>query len=153
MKKIIFSLAAIMFLSFNIQAETADKKPKKLLKKFASRVTNHDLKGILVLLDGSYKQVQLIGTLDNDTTIFINELLCGYSMNDEKKFICSKLNEVKKCSFLKCGKFDSETNNPAYASATFKIETNGGLKIKISLVVVKHRTDTGVLYRLAGGVG
>lgn len=153
MKKIVFALLALTLISFNSMADTNAKKPKKLLKKFATRVTNHDLKGVLVLLDGSYKQVQLIGTLDNDTTQFVDELFCGYDLKNESSFKCMKLNEIKKCSFWKCGDFDSETNNPAYASATFKLENYAGLKIKVTLVVVKHTTSTGFLFRVAGSVG
>ena len=153
MKKIVFAILALTLISFNSMADTNAKKPKKLLKKFATRVTDHDLKGILVLLDGSYKQVQLIGTLDNDTTQFIDELFCGYELKNESNFKCMKLSEIKKCSFWKCGDFDSETNNPAYASATFKLEDYAGLKIKVTLVVVKHTTSTGFLFRVAGAVG
>lgn len=153
MKKILFAVLALTFISFNSMADTDAKKPKQLLKKFASRVSSHDLKGILVLLDGSYKQVQLIGTLDNDTTKFIDELFCGYELKNESNFKCMKMSEIKKCSFWKCGDFDSESNNPAYASATFKLEDYAGLKIKVTLVVVRHTTNTGYLYRMAGSVG
>lgn len=153
MKKILIALLAIGFISFNVMADTNGKNPTKLLKKFAARVTSHDTKGILVLLDGAYKQVQLIGTLDNDTTRFIDELFCGNDLNNESGFVCFKLSEIKKCSYWKCGKFDSETNNPAYASATFKVENYAGLKIKVTLVVVKHTTSNGFLFRVAGAVG
>ncbi|PLW92393.1 MAG: hypothetical protein C0592_11050 [Marinilabiliales bacterium] len=153
MKKILIALLAVGFISFNAMADTDAKKPNKLLKKFATRVTNHDTKGILVLLDGAYKQVQLIGTLENDTTKFINELFCGYDLKNESNFVCFKLSEIKKCSFWKCGKFDNESNNPAYASATFKVENYAGVKIKVTLVVVKHTTSTGFLFRVAGAVG
>ena len=134
-------------------AESTGKKPSKLLKKFADRVENHDIKGILALLDGSYKQVQLIGMHKNDTTRFINELFCGYSTADNTTFMCAKINDIKKCSLMKLGKFDSETKSPAYASVNYRIDTYDGLKIKISIVVVRITTSTGVLFRLAGAVG
>jgi len=140
-------------LSFSALAENTGKKPTKLLKKFAARVEAHDVKGILTLLDGSYKQVQLIGTNKNDTTKFISELFCGYSTADNKTFICAKLSDIKNCVFMKIGKFDSDAKSPAYASVNYRIDTFDGQKIKISLVVVRITTSTGTLFRLAGAVG
>ncbi len=156
MRRILYLVMALWVFAGVTQsasAESMEKKPTKLLKKFAARVTSHDLKGILVLLDGSYKQVQLIGTHKNDTSKFINELFCGYSTADNKTFMCATLNEVKKCTYMKMGEFDSETNSPAYASVNYRIDTNDGRKIKISLLVVRITTSTGVLFRLAGAVG
>lgn len=129
------------------------KKPTKLLKKFADRVTSHDVKGMLALIDGSYKQVQLIGTLKNDTAKFINEMLCGYNATDNKTFMCGQLSDVKKCTYMKTGEFDSETNSPAYASVNFRVDTFDGRKIKLSLIVVRITTTTGTLFRIAGAVG
>lgn len=156
MKKLLqisFAFLLLSSLSIGVHAESTGKKPGKLLKKFAARVEAHDVKGVLALLDGSYKQVQLIGTNKNDTTKFINELFCGYSTADNKTFMCAKINDIKKCSFMKLGKFDSETKSPAYASVNYRIDTYDGQKIKISLVVVRITTSTGVLFRLAGAVG
>lgn len=151
--QILFAAILVCSFSFSAVAESNGKKPTKLLKKFADRVESHDVKGILALLDGSYKQVQLIGTQKNDTTRFINELFCGYSTSDNKTFICTNLSDIKKCAFMKLGKFDSDTKSPAYASVNYRIETFDGKKVKISLVVVRITTSTGVLFRLAGAVG
>jgi len=151
--RILFVGLLLTGLSFSAQAESTGKKPTKLLKKFAARVESHDVKGILTLLDGSYKQVQLIGTHKNDTTRFISELFCGYNAADNKTFVCAKLSDIKKCSFMKLGKFDSDTKSPAYASVNYRLETFDGQKIKISLVVVRITTSTGLLFRLAGAVG
>ncbi|HBG69248.1 MAG: hypothetical protein A2W93_04090 [Bacteroidetes bacterium GWF2_43_63] len=151
--QVLFAALLLCSISMAAHAETTGKKPTKLLKKFAARVESHDVKGILTLLDGSYKQVQLIGTNKNDTTKFISELFCGYSTVDNKTFMCVKLSDIKKCSFMKLGKFDSDTKSPAYASVNYRIDTYDGQKIKINLVVLRITTSTGVLFRLAGAVG
>jgi hypothetical protein len=144
----------ISSFSFNVSADSNGKKPTKLLKKFASRVESHDINGIMALLDGSYKQVQLVGLNQNDTIKFINELFCGYSTSDNKTFKCAKISDIKKCTFMRIGKFDSETNSPAYASVNYRIDTYDGDKIKISLVVVRIITGSGgILFRLAGAIG
>lgn len=156
MKKIALLLVLSLTLgafSTQLNAATNGKKPTKLVKKFADRVESHDIKGILALIDGSYKQIQLIGTHKNDTSKFISELFCGYSTSDNSTFICAGLNDIKKCVFMKLGDFDSKTNSPAYASVNYRIETYDGKKIKINLTVVRITTSTGVLFRLAGAVG
>ncbi|HPB03091.1 MAG TPA: hypothetical protein PLZ67_09065 [Bacteroidales bacterium] len=156
MKKILlisFAFVLLGSLSMSAYAESNGKKPTKLLKKFAARVEAHDVKGVIALLDGSYKQVQLIGMHKNDTAKFVNELFCGYSTADNKTFICANISNIKKCSFMRLGKFDSDTKSPAYASVNYRIDTFDGQKIKISLVVVRITTSTGVLFRLAGAVG
>jgi len=151
-KGIMLLLACLLMASVSATANVSGGKPGKLLKKFASRVEMHDVKGMLALVDGSYKQVQLIGMHKNDTTRFINELMCGNNTADNV-FSCVKLNDIKSCDLMKVGKFDSDTNSPAYASVTYKVETYDGKKIKVSLVVVRITTSTGTLFRIAGAVG
>jgi len=154
-KNVLLLLLSLTFGTLSIQgnAATDGKKPTKLLKKFADRVESHDVKGILALIDGSYKQIQLIGTHSNDTVKFIGELFCGYNAADNSTFTCVALSDIKKCVFLKLGDFDSKTNSPAYASVNYRVETFDGKKVKINLTVVRITTSTGVLFRLAGAVG
>ena len=49
------------------------RKSEKHIENFAKRAEKHNVNGVLALIDGSYKQVQLIGMLKQDTTQFLNE--------------------------------------------------------------------------------
>ena len=91
----------------------AGDSPKSIAAEFAKRAEAHDLRGLLALIDGSYKQVQLIGMHKNDTTSFINELFCG-NVNDSKEFRCVAFTEIKSCEVEKVGKLHKMEHNHSH---------------------------------------
>lgn len=139
------------FLSLISLPCLAGDSPKSLAKDFADRVEAHDIKGVLALVDGSYKQVQLIGMHKNDTTRFMNELFCG-SVSGSSNFRCVAFSEVKKCEVKKIGKF-SENGSQAFAQVSFEITANNGETALVQLTMVKIVNSKKTLYRFAGAVG
>jgi hypothetical protein len=152
MKKFFKYLFAFVF-SVGIISQSYAENPKSILKNFAKRAEKHNVNGVLALIDGSYKQVQLIGILKQDTTQFLNELFCGKNIKDDSKFKCVGFNDIKKCTFTGMKKIKTPDINKIYANAYFKVETNAGEVYKVQLFLVRIQRSTDSLYRIAGAVG
>ncbi len=140
-----------LFLSIFTMQTFAGDNPKSIAKEFANRVEAHDLKGVLALVDGSYKQVQLIGMHKNDTTRFMNELFCG-SVSGSSNFRCVAFTEIKECEVEKIGKF-AVNGSQSFAQVSFEITANNGEEMIVQLTMVKIVNSKKTLYRLAGAVG
>lgn len=153
MKKLfvaVLMLSAVLFLAPAAQAGS----PTKVLKQFAERATNADWSGVLTLLDGNYKQTQLIEFHKGDTMRFLNELFCGTLKSDPSKFICPGIAKVLKVKYAGCGKTIKESEVLTRAEAKFSVTTRDGQVFIMKLSVLGHTQGSGkTLYRLAGAVG
>lgn len=151
MKTYQLSISLIALITIFSFRSFAGDNPKSIANEFAKRASAHDLKGVLALVDGSYKQVQLIGMHKNDTTSFINEFFCG-NIDGSKEFRCIAFSEVKSCEVEKVGKF-VENGSQSFAQVTFEVKANNGDEVLVQLTMVKIVTNKKALYRLAGVVG
>lgn len=139
--------------SVGIISQSYAENPKNILKNFAKRAEKHNVNGVLALIDGSYKQVQLIGMLKQDTTQFLNELFCGHDVKDASVFKCVAFNDIKKCTLSSMKKIKTPDINKIYANVYFRVETNAGDVYKAQLFLVRIQRSNDSLYRIAGAVG
>jgi len=147
-------LITFLLVIMGSSQERVGHEGRKVLKLFAKRVSTHDVKRTMVLIDGSFKQIQLINILKNDTLSFLNNFFCGKTA-ENNSVNCANFMDIKECKFKHAGYFMQKDKNFAMAPVIFTITLKSGIVFDTQLMLLRY-SNAGkkkFLYRLAGIVG
>ncbi|MCX7697604.1 MAG: hypothetical protein N2Z72_07945 [Bacteroidales bacterium] len=146
-------ISLLLFVTYGIiyGQQKVPRDGKKIAKKFAMQVTEKNIKKTMSLLDASFKQVQLIGLLNNDTLAFLNKLFCDKNQGGT----CVKFDEISKCTFKRVGKFTASNLDYAMAPVVFYVKTKNGITFEVNLMLVRYFSGgkKKFIYRIGGPVG
>lgn len=115
------------------------------LSAISAQVENHNMDGLLKLMDEDYLQEQLYGLHQGNKERFINELFCGKNKKSQQ-FECPKFANIKNIRAITVRQDDDILH------VTFEVKTSNKTIINDGLIRMFTETDD-TQYYLFGAVG
>ncbi len=156
MKKALTFIFALLILASckvyqdpHLPQATLTQEEKNFVAQFEDAAVKHKRSLLNSYLYPSYKSEQLDGMYQGDSKAFWNQFFCGKLWDDQDKFTCLKLNNVRNIYLIRVNPTDKNTEK----ELIFKVEGYDNT-VKVILILKTYTDDSGQKqYGIIGAYG